>query len=81
MPLHKVRFARFGAGSRVDFPSYVVGGGAIEIGNGVQIARSARMEAHFTAPGEIRIRIGDRTRIAPNVHSGAAELVDIGVEC
>lgn len=81
LPLHKLRFARFGTGSRVDFPSYVVGGGAIEIGNGVLIGRGARMEAHFTAPGKIRIRIGDRTRIAPHVHIGAAELVDIGIEC
>lgn len=81
MPLHKVRFARFGKGSRVDFPSYVVGGGAIEIGNGVLMGRGARIEAHFTSPGKIRMRIGDRTRIAPNVHIGAAELVEIGVEC
>ncbi len=80
-PLHQLRMARFGTRSRIDFPSYIVGGRGIEIGNGVLIGRGARIEAHFISGGSVRIRIGDRTRIAPHVHIGAAERVEIGQEC
>lgn len=80
-PWNKLRFAKFGRRSRVDFPSFVVGAGSIEIGENVIIWRGVRLEAHFAAPEVVRIRIGDRTRIAPHVHIGAAELVSIGCEC
>lgn len=81
LPLHRWRLARFGRKSRMNFPSFIVGGRSIEIGDGVLIGRGARFEAHFTAPDVVRIRIGDRTRIAPHVHIGAAERVEIGREC
>lgn len=80
-PWHRVRFRAFGRGARLDFPSFVVGARAIEIGAGALISRGARFEAHFTHEGETRIRVGARTRIAPHVHIGAAGLVEIGEEC
>ncbi len=80
-PWHRLRFRRFGARSRVDFPSRIVGAEAIEIGSGVVIHHNARIEAHFTHERQTRIRIGDGTRIAPYVHIGGAGLVEIGREC
>ena len=80
-PYNKRRFRLFGSRSRVDFPSYVVGGRGIEIAEHVQICRDARLEAHFVGSGACRIRIGRNTRIAPHVHIGAAELVEIGADC
>ncbi|MDI9404278.1 MAG: acyltransferase [Limnohabitans sp.] len=81
LPLHRWRLARFGSKSRMDFPAFIVGGRSIEIGHDVRIGRGARFEAHFTAPGVVRLRIGDQTRVAPHVHIGAAERVEIGREC
>jgi acetyltransferase-like isoleucine patch superfamily enzyme len=80
-PWHRLRFRRFGAGSRIDFPARVVGANAIEIGSGVVIHHNVRLEAHFTRERQTRIRIGDGTRIAPYVHIGGAGLVEIGREC
>jgi lipopolysaccharide O-acetyltransferase len=76
-----MRFRAFGSGARVDFPAFVIGARAIEIGDRALIGRGARLEAHFVREGETRIRIGARTRIAPHVHIGAAGLVEIGAEC
>ncbi len=80
-PWHRMRFRSFGGGARLDFPAFVIGAGAIEIGERALIGRGARFEAHFVREGETRIRIGPRTRFAPHVHIGAAGLVEIGAEC
>ncbi len=80
-PLNRWRFRSFGAKSRIDWPSFVVGGKGIEVGAKVIIGRAARLEAHFVHEGGVRIKIGDGCRLAPHVHIGAAQLVDIGPRC
>jgi lipopolysaccharide O-acetyltransferase len=80
-PWHKCRFRSFGTGSRVDYPAEVIGARAIEIGDRVTIRHSVRLEAHFASEGEIRLRIGDATQIAPYVHIGSAKFVEIGSRC
>ena len=81
LPLNKWRFRVFGEKSRIDFPSFVVGGKGIEIGSSVYIRRSVRLEAHFVSGGGTRLKIGDNVRIANHVHIGAAQRVEIGANC
>lgn len=74
----KYRLAKFGRGSEIVSPAYVVGARSIAIGESVQIWRFARIEAVGGLGERPKVVIGDRTVIQPHVHIGAAESVQIG---
>lgn len=67
------------AGSRIGYgPNLLISGAkAIEIGDRVLLGRQARLEAVGGGDG-IQLRIGDRSRIGPYAHIGAALSLTIG---
>ena len=71
-------FAAFGRGSRIDAPAWIYGARSIAVGSGVQIWRSARIEAINHEPGELKIEIGDGVVLQPFIHLAAVTSVRIG---
>ena len=71
-------FAAFGRGSYIDAPAWIYGARSIAVGSGVQIWRSARIEAINHEPGEIKIEIGDGAVLQPYIHLAAVTSVRIG---
>jgi acetyltransferase-like isoleucine patch superfamily enzyme len=69
-------FAEFGAGSFVVPPCRIVGAGGIEIGDGVLVLEDSGLAVDEAAGA--RLRIGDRTRLAPGVEITCATRVTIG---
>jgi acetyltransferase-like isoleucine patch superfamily enzyme len=76
--LWRRRLAELGRHSDIHWPAYVVGDGAIALGEQVTIWHHARLEAFNTCPGVVRIAIGDGSAIQPYVHIGAVDSVRIG---
>ena len=72
------RLARFGNGSRIDHPAFVLGGESIRIGARVLVHRGSRIEALNPANGVTRITIGDGVTIHPGFHIGAVDSITIG---
>lgn len=74
------KMARFGAGSYIEGPSWVLNPQAIEIGDRVGIWHHARVDAICSVgtKGVTRLKIGDGTMIQPYVHIGAAHHITLG---
>lgn len=72
------KFRKFGRGSRIESPSWILGACSISIGARVALWRYARLSSMVSSPDRETISIGDGTVIHPFVHISAVKSVTIG---
>jgi acetyltransferase-like isoleucine patch superfamily enzyme len=75
------QFAAFGAGSRIASPRVaLVNAGLVAIGRDVEIRSGICIEA-YAPPGEVVVRIGDRTVVGHNARLVAVNGIHVAEDC
>jgi acetyltransferase-like isoleucine patch superfamily enzyme len=75
------RFAEFGRGSRIESPRVaLVNPGSVAIGADVEVRSGVCIEA-YAPPGQVVLRLGDRTVVGHNVRFVAVNGIEIGEDC
>lgn len=75
------QFAAFGAGSRIASPRVaLVNAGLVAVGRDVEIRSGICIEA-YAPPGEVVLRIGDRTVVGHNARLVAVNGIHVGEDC
>ncbi len=76
--MQRSRFAKWGANSRLEYPSKLIAPNMVSVGDSVYICSDAWINAKDDANGGWTLRIGDNTYIGRMVQINAWGAVDIG---
>jgi acetyltransferase-like isoleucine patch superfamily enzyme len=75
------RFAEFGRGSRIMAPRVaLINPASVAIGNEVEVRSGVCIEA-YAPPGQVVLRLGDRTVVGHNARFVAVNGIEVGEDC